>query len=221
MAYTVRILDAVWVTHDVRRLTVEKPDGYEFVPGQATDVAVDNDTWRAETRPFTFTSLNAWPHLEFTIKTYPDHRGVTDQIGKLSVGDRLILQDPWGAIKFLGNGCFIAGGAGITPFIAILRDLQARGKIAGNMLVFSNKTEQDIILRSELTEMEGLDCLFMVTRQPKSKLAGGRIDSAFLKKHISDFSQHFYVCGPEKMVESVSGALRSLGANAEAIVFEK
>jgi ferredoxin-NADP reductase len=221
MSHKVKVLDAGWETHDVRRLVVEKPNGYTFVPGQATDVAIDKDGWRDEQRPFTFTSLNAWPHLEFMIKVYPDHEGVTDQIGKLEAGDRLLLEDPWGAIEFRGNGCFIAGGAGITPFVAILRDLQAGGKISGNALIFSNKTERDIILRSELGGMDGLACQFMVTRQPDSELSGGRIDEAFLKDHVSDFSQQFYVCGPEKMVDSISSALRSLGADPEGIVFEQ
>jgi predicted ferric reductase len=45
--------------------------------------------------------------------------------GKLKHGDELIIRDVWGAIEYKGEGVFIAGGAGVTPFIAILRQLQA------------------------------------------------------------------------------------------------
>jgi ferredoxin-NADP reductase len=45
---------------------------------------------------------------------------------------------------------FIAG-AGVTPFIAILRQLQAENKIANNKLIFTNKTANDIILKKNLT----------------------------------------------------------------------
>jgi predicted ferric reductase len=45
---------------------------------------------------------------------------------------------------------FIAGGAGVTPFIAILRQLQAENKIANNKLIFT-KTANDIILKKNLT----------------------------------------------------------------------
>ncbi|TPW26105.1 hypothetical protein FJU11_16245 [Pararhizobium mangrovi] len=38
----------------------------------------------------------------------------------------------------------------------------------------------------------------------------------FLEKHVSDFNQHFYVCGPDEMVESVS----HLGADPDGLVFE-
>lgn len=64
MAHTVKIIDTESVTHDVKKLTFEKPKGYEFEPGQATEVAIDKEGWRDEKRPFTFTSLNAEEHLE-------------------------------------------------------------------------------------------------------------------------------------------------------------
>jgi len=221
MAYTVRILDTAEVTHNVRRLTVEKPEGYVFTPGQATDVAVDRDGWREEQRPFSFTSLNAWPQLEFTIKIYPDHHGVTEQIGTLRAGEHLIIDEPWGAIQYKGKGSFIAGGAGVTPFIAIIRDLRERGELAGNALFFSNKEERDIILRDEFIAAEGLRCIFTVTDEPGSPLALGMIDKPFLEKHIDDFGQYFYVCGPPPMVEDVTKHLQGLGAAADTVVIEE
>jgi predicted ferric reductase len=45
------------------------------------------------------------------------------KIRKLKHGDELIIRDVWGAIEYKGE-VFIAGGAGVTPFIAILRQLQ-------------------------------------------------------------------------------------------------
>lgn len=221
MPHSVEVLEIAEVTHDVRRITLEKPDGYAFTPGQATDVALDADGWREEQRPFTFTSRNADPHLELIVKIYPDHDGVTKRIGDLKPGDRLLIEDPWGAIEYKGTGCFIAGGAGLTPFIAIIRDLQAKGDLDGNGLIFSNKAERDIILREELEGAAGLDCLFTVTDEDTSPLARGMIDAAFLEKHVKDFDRPFYVCGPPKMVEDVADALKSLGADVNSIVFEE
>ena len=59
--------------------------------------------------------------MEFTIKGYPDHHGVTEKLHQLAIGNELIIDDPWGAIKYKNEGYFIAGGAEITPFITILR----------------------------------------------------------------------------------------------------
>lgn len=49
----------------------------------------------------------------------------------------------------------------------------------------------------------------------------GVIDKAFLKSHINDMSQAFYVCGPDPFNESIMAAIEELGANPDALVFEK
>jgi hypothetical protein len=96
--HIVKILSVQNVTHDVRAYRIEKPSGYRFGPGQATDVSINKEGWREEKRPFTFTSLNEYPYLEFTIKSYHDHPGVTNQLYQLKSGDELIIHDVWGAI---------------------------------------------------------------------------------------------------------------------------
>ncbi|HEX5078915.1 MAG TPA: FAD-binding oxidoreductase [Geminicoccaceae bacterium] len=221
MPHTIPILKVEPVTHDVRRFTVRKPQGYRFEPGQATLVSIDRPGWQKRKRPFTFTSLNDWPDLEFTTKIYPDHHGVTEQLGTLQAGDGLLLEDPWGTIQYKGSGTFIAGGAGVTPFIAILRQLARDGRLAGNTLLFSNKTARDIILRDEFEAMEGLRRVFTVTHERAAALESRRIDRAFLQDHVADFGQHFYVCGPKQMVEDLKGHLEALGARADAVVFEE
>jgi ferredoxin-NADP reductase len=218
---TVEILKVEPVTHDVRRFTVEKPEGFRFEPGQATLVSIDQPEWQTEKRPFTFTSLNDWPQLEFTIKIYSDHDGVTNQLGTLGPGDRLIIRKPWGTIQYKGPGYFIAGGAGVTPFIAILRQLAEDGRLAGNTLLFSNKTNRDIILREEFEAMADLACLFTVTDVPDSTLENRLIDRAFLQDKVTDFTKHFYVCGPPQMVEDLKRHITELGGRADAIVFEE
>ena len=98
-SHIVKILDVTKVTHDVRGFKVEKPAGYMFTPGQATEVAINKDGWAEERRPFTFTNLPDDDHIEFTIKTYPERNGVTNQLRGLKAGDELILHDVWGAIS--------------------------------------------------------------------------------------------------------------------------
>ncbi|WP_340105333.1 FAD-binding oxidoreductase [Rhodohalobacter sp. 8-1] len=223
MAYTVNILDTEMVTHNVKRLTFEKPEGYTFEPGQATEVSIDKDSWRDEKRPFTFTSLNEDEHLEFTIKIYPDHNGVTEQIGKLTPGDSLIIDDPWGTIQYTGEGVFLAGGAGVTPFIAIFRDLHKKGEIGNNTLIFSNSTDKDIILKEEFEEILGDQFINVITDEPTEDhiFLDGYIDEEFLDSKIDDFSQPFYVCGPQPFNENMMEYLKELGADPDALVFEE
>jgi len=221
MEKIVKILSIRNVTHDVRSYQLEKPEGYTFGPGQATEISVNKDKWKEEKRPFTFTSLNEWPYLEFTIKSYHDHDGVTNELYKLVPGDELILRDVWGAISYKGEGYFIAGGAGITPFIAIFRQLYREGKVNGNQLFFSNKTSQDIILKDEFDAMLGANAHYIVTKEDHPSFIKGPIDKKFLESHIGDFSKPFYICGPDKMVSDIIQQLIELGANPEAVVFEK
>src|ERR1700749_653561 len=117
MDHIVKLLEVKQVTHNVRQFRLEKPAGYSFHPGQATDVSVNRPEWKEEKRPFTFTAPDEDPYVEFTIKRYPDHHGVPDLLHQSQPGDQLIVRDVWGAIEYKGPGCFIAGGAGITPFL--------------------------------------------------------------------------------------------------------
>ncbi|RTY86247.1 FAD-binding oxidoreductase [Flavobacterium sp. RSP15] len=219
--HIVKIISVEPVTHDVKRFTIQKPEGFKFIPGQATEVSVNTPTLKHEKRPFTFTSLNDNRHLEFTIKIYDNHNGVTKELGKLKLGDELIIRDVWGAIEYKGQGVFIAGGAGVTPFIAILRQLQADDKIANNKLIFTNKTEKDIILKKEFNEMLGKNFINTLTDEKKEGYENGRIDYTFLKEKIDNFKQHFYVCGPPQFVTAISEALTQLGAKTDTVVFEK
>ena len=141
----VKILGIQQVTHDVKSFRLEKPKDYSFTPGQATDVSINKPALAEEKRPFTFTSLNENPYLEFTIKRYEDHHGITDKMHQLMPGDELIISDVGGAIEYKGPGYFIAGGAGITPFISILRQLHVENKLTSNTLFLSNKISGDII----------------------------------------------------------------------------
>jgi ferredoxin-NADP reductase len=219
--YIVNIQSIEPVTHDVKRFRFEKPGDYHFVPGQATDVSINKPGWKDELRPFTFTCLSEDPFLEFTIKRYEDHQGVTNQLHQLSPGDQLIIRDVWGAIEYKGPGYFIAGGAGITPFIAILRKLKKEENSKGNILFFSNKTSADIIYEKELKDILGDDTHFILTRENKPGYISSRIDKKFFESHQLDYSKHFYVCGPDPMISEISALLSEMGASADSIVFEK
>jgi ferredoxin-NADP reductase len=218
--YPVRILQIEQVTHNVKRFRVEKPEGYTFVPGQATEVSVNTPSFRDEKRPFTFTSLITDPFLEFTIKIYTDHPGVTNELGTLKPGDGLILHDVWGAISYKGKGVFIAGGAGVTPFISILRDLNSKNELQGNLLIFANKTSSDIIMKKEFDSMLGNAFINILADEKTPEYYSGMINEEFIKTHTGGFDKRFYVCGPPPMMDAVLKFLGNLGFEKESIVVE-
>lgn len=219
--HIVRILETENVTHNVKRFKLSKPESYQFKPGQATDIVINLPAWKKERRPFTFTGLNDWDHLEFTIKIYSDHDGVTNELGKLKAGDELILHDIFGAINYKDEGVFIAGGAGVTPFIAIFRQLQKDGKLGSNKLIFSNRTSKDIILKDEFEKMLGDNFINTLTDEKTEKYDNRKINANYLKEKIKDLSQYFYICGPDAMIESIGKDLQQLGVDKDKIVIEE
>lgn len=220
MEHRVTLLMSEFVTHDVKRFIVTRPEGFSFEPGEGVELAIDHPDWKDEGRPFTPTSLAEDGVLEFTIKGYADREGVTAALHGLAPGAGLLMSKPFGTIHYKGPGVFIAGGAGVTPFIAILRRLARDGAAGGHGLLFSNKTPADVICEKEFRHILGDGCVLTCTGEDAPGFEHRRIDRDFLKAHVADFGQYFYVCGPPAFNEAVNEALKALGAEPELLVFE-
>lgn len=219
--HTVTLLMSEFVTHDVKRLLLDRPPGFGFRPGQGVELSINRPGWAEEGRPFTPTCLADDRILEFTIKRYPEHEGVTRELHRLEPGAELLLSAPFGTINYQGPGVFIAGGAGITPFLAILRERARAAELDHNTLLFSSKTRADIICEKELRHYLGSRCILTCTAEQAPGYDNRRFDRAYLAEKIRDFDQHFYVCGPPGFMEAVTGALEDLGADSQRLVFER
>lgn len=219
--YIVKIKAINKVTHDTLKIVTEKPEQYVFIPGQATEISINKKEWQNEKRPFTFTCLPGNDYLEFTIKTYPDHKGVTNELLQLKKNDELILHDVFGAIAYKGEGVFIAGGAGVTPFISIFRFLQSKNEVGNNKLIFANKAKADIILEQEFKSLLGKNFINILSGEKVNGYAAGYITEEFLKTNITDLKKKFYLCGPEPMMEAVEKQLSNLGVEAKSIIKEE
>ena len=219
--HLVKIRSIKHVTHDVLQIVTEKPDHYNYTPGQATEVAINKDGWKDKKRPFTFTCLPDNDFLEFTIKTYPLHKGVTNELLKLKKDDELILHAVFGAIEYKKEGLFIAGGAGVTPFICIFRYLNSKNKIGNNKLIFANKTKDDIILATEFNGLLGKNFINILSDEKIDGYAHGQITEDFLKEYIDDSIKNIYVCGPPPMMDSIEKQLSNLGIDKKQIIIEE
>lgn len=208
------------VTHDTLRVVTEKPENYQFKPGQATEIAINKNGWHNERRPFTFTSLPGQDHLEFIIKTYPEHDGATDKLLDMRPGDELILHEVFGDIRYKGEGLFIAGGAGMTPFLCILRDLGEKGQVGRNKMIFANKTDADIILKEELEYFLGDNLVHVLSDEKKEGYEYGLVTSELLVKHLPGEGGYVYLCGPPPMMKAVEEDLLKLGLPKSRLVRE-
>lgn len=208
------------LTHDVLRIELEKPNGLTYIPGQACDIAINQPAWENELRTFTFTSLPEDDYIEFIIKTYPSHNGVTNHLRTLKAGDELIIGDVYGDIAYKGDGLFIAGGAGITPFLAILRKLEKEQKVGNNKLVFANKSRGDIIHETKFRDLLGDNFINVLSDEEIDGFEHGFVTADLIKKNADANTKYYYLCGPPPMMKAVEKALNSLGIAEENIVKE-
>jgi len=219
--HKVRILSIEYITRDVLQVWTVKPEGLNFQPGQAVDISLNREGWQHKKRSFTFTSLPDDEYLQFIIKTYPSRRGLTSELPHLKKGDELILHEIFGTIEYKGEGYFIAGGAGITPFISILRDLKLKDATGNNKIIFANKTRDDIILKYEFEHLLGNNFVNILSDEESDEYPNGFITEEFLKEQVTDLKKYFYLCGPYPMMKAVEEILSGLGVNDKLIIKER
>lgn len=208
------------LTHDVIQIITERAMSINYQPGQAVDVSISKKGWEKELRAFTFTSLPGDEYTAFVIKTYPAHNGVTAQLLSLKEGDELFIHNVFGDITYRGEGIFIAGGAGVTPFIAILKQLKKENRIGNNKLIFANKRKSDIILESAFRQLLGANFINILSEEKIENYEHGFISAGLIKANVNEHTRYFYLCGPEPMMQAVKEHLYALGIADSFIISE-
>ncbi|GAA6014348.1 hypothetical protein JCM11491_005051 [Sporobolomyces phaffii] len=179
-------------------------------------------------RPYTPTTApNTEGKLELLIKHYPG--GVmTDHIFNLKQGDELQFKGPIPKFDYQPNQfesiALIAGGSGITPMWQILQAVDANPADKTKVtLIFSNQTEDDILLRKEFEEIQSrkpdqFNVVFTLDKPPKGwKGETGYVTAQVVKKSLEKFGTSsdkgtkvkVFVCGPPPQVKAISGPKKS------------
>lgn len=168
---------------------------------------------------------------EFTVRR--DGKMGTRLVDWIKPDQRLMVLPPAG--KFLpvyeanAHLICIAGGSGVTPFRAFVREATRHGLETRITILFSVRTAKDIIFDEEFrrSERENPHFKFQVTC---TRLAEGdpwpgrrgRIDAAWIKQQMVDAAgSHFYACGPNSLVEFAEGLLFELGLAKSQMKTEK
>jgi nitrate reductase (NAD(P)H) len=168
--------------------------------------------------------------FELVIKIYGKGKNAkkeglfTSFLDTLKEGDSIKAKGPAGHILYRGRGIItvdastiqithismIAGGTGITPMFqllkAILTDPDDNTKIA---LLYSNHTEDDILLRKDLDELaekhkDQFKVWYTVSNPPENwKYSVGRINDNMIRKYLYPSSSESIalICGPPAMIE--------------------
>ncbi|KAI1641369.1 hypothetical protein F4809DRAFT_6023 [Biscogniauxia mediterranea] len=174
---------------------------------------------KATLRPYTPTNdEDAKGYLELIVKKYPNGP-MSTHLHDMVPGQRLDFKGPlpkypWAANKH-EHIAMVAGGTGITPMYQLLRAIfnnpEDRTKVT---LVFGNVTEEDILLKRELQDLENtypqrFRAFYVLDQPPKDWVGGkGYINKDLLKTVLPEPKSgniKVFVCGPPGLYNAVSG----------------
>ena len=149
-------------------------------------------------------------YLELTVKP-TEHAFFSDYlVRKVSAGHPFFVSGPFGHFFYtdeMQDIVLLGAGSGIAPLIGIMRYIRDKRLAAKAHLIYSNKTEQDILWRKEIEELSGenISHLFTLTQQQWEGMMG-RIDAAMIREHVHD-STVFFLCGPMPFVQEMEKIL--------------
>ncbi|WP_019631904.1 ferredoxin reductase [Actinomadura atramentaria] len=106
---------------------------------------------------------------------------------------------------------FLAAGSGITPVMAMLRDLAATGLWPDTVVVYSSRTPEDAIFGAELRALAAR--VPALTLHERHTAADGRLKPADLADLCPDWRDRAtWACGPADMLDDVEAHWRDAGA---------
>lgn len=182
-------------------------------------------------RPYTPTSdEDAVGHVDFLIKRYKDG-AMSEHMHNMKPGDELEMKGPIQKFKWEPNQfeeiAMIAGGSGITPMYQLIRAVTKNPADKTKLhLIYSNVTEEDILLRSEFDRLakekpDQVIVHYVLDKAPKSwpKDSVGYISDELIKKWAPGPEKgdkiKVFVCGPPGQVAAIAGAKGDKGSQGE------
>jgi len=231
-SYTARLEAREEIAEGTMAFHFEKPDGFEFKPGQAINVVLpvpgaapnDQDARHA------FSIVSAPFQDDLTIATRMRDSAFKRALKSLPIGSPVTIGGPFGSLGLHKDrtraGIFIAGGIGITPFVSILRQA-AKDRLQQRLiLLYSNRRPEDAAFLAELQQLaaqsESFRMVATMTQASASRRRWegptGLITGEFIKSAVGDLAAPvFYVVGPPGMVEAMRQTLSRAGMDDEDI----
>jgi ferredoxin-NADP reductase len=193
-------------------------------PGQHVDVRLTaEDGYQAE-RSYSIASAPDDPFLALTVERIDDGEvspWLTEVAGP---GDSFELRGPVGGY-FVWDGAdpapvlLVGGGSGVVPLMAMVRHRDRRHLRTAMRLLYSSRSEEDLLFRGELDTLaaaaDGFEVTYTLTRESRPGWSGfrRRVDGQMLADVGFPERQRglAFVCGPTPFVEAVSKSLVLLG----------
>jgi ferredoxin-NADP reductase/DMSO/TMAO reductase YedYZ heme-binding membrane subunit len=230
-----RVVKVFQETPDVRTFRLVATEGprlpFDFLPGQYLNLSFVIDGKKVNRSYTIASSPTRVGACELTVKREAKGTASRHLHDSVDVGTLIDVYAPAGRFTFTGAEAdslvMIAGGVGITPLMAKIRCLTDIGWTGDIYLVFSVKTERDIIFKDELdylrSRFPNLHVTVTLTRAEGSSggWERGRISPELLNRVVPQIStRRVHICGPTEMTELTRQMLQGLGVPVESIKSE-
>jgi glycine betaine catabolism B len=226
-----RLIEKITRTASVASFRFAPAERIDFLPGQAARLIFDEQV-RGNQELNKYLSFSSSPdreYVEFT-KRISQSR-FSQALQNLKVGEEILLNAPVGNCVFkddYGHIGFLIGGIGITPVISIVEYIMDRKLGTDVLLLYSNRTDDDIAFKDILDRWQGLNkkikVSYIVTDcQPRdASCIRGSIDKDMVAGKVYELSKRvFFIFGPPRMVEAMDSLCLGLGCSQENIKTEK
>jgi ferredoxin-NADP reductase len=229
---TAEVREVIDETPRVRSLVLHLPEWPGHKAGQHVDVRLTADDGYQAQRSYSIASPPRAGMVTLTVERLEDGEVSSYLAGDVRAGDKFELRGPIGGYfvwtPVLGGPLFlVAGGSGVVPLMAMLRQRIATNTNVPATLLYSSRSFDDIIYRAELDEIggQGVTVVHTLTRtQPEGwRGLSRRIDRAMLEATGFAPSERprIFICGPTPMVEAAARDLRDLGHAPSLIKTER
>jgi len=219
-------------TPKVRTLRLEVPDWPGHRAGQHVDIRLTADDGYQAERAYSIASAPGEP-LAITVERLDDGEVSPYLTEEARTGDQLEVRGPIGGYFVWepgsGSGApllLAAGGSGVVPLRAIVRERSRTGSPVPVRLLYSSRSWEDVIYSSELgMPPDGVEVTYTLTRTQPPMWQGyaRRVDNQMLAEVAWPASEQplAYVCGPTSFVESAAAGLVGLGYPAGRVKTER
>lgn len=208
------------------------PIPFTYLPGQYLSVLPVIGGIKTP-RSYTMASSPTQRHYcELTIKRDAEGKGVSKYFHDgLQEGELVEVSGPTGKFTFTGkeakNVVLIGGGVGITPLMSYVRYLTDSGWPGDIFVLYTCRHVSDYIFRPELERLRArhpkLHLVVTISRPNDERWEGltGRLTKEVIAQAVPDIATRLvYVCGPDKMMKAVQGALLELDVPATQVKTE-
>jgi ferredoxin-NADP reductase len=200
--------------------------------GQHVDVRLTAEDGYQAQRSYSIATPAAGPRVELTIERIDDGEVSPYLTEEAMPGDLFELRGPVGGYFVWdpspgGSVLLVGGGSGVVPLMAMARQRAAHRDGVPTRLLYSARSDEDLIYRDELDLLaargDGFEVVYTLTRRQPTGWTGyaRRIDRELLAEVAPDGLALTFVCGPTPFVEAVAEALVDLGHEPSRIKTER